>query len=34
MAYLVEICKKGKLIKEKSYKEAPENEVFRGFLSI
>ena len=34
MAYLAEICEKAKLIKGKSYKKAPENEVFRGFLSV
>ena len=34
MAYLVGICKKGKLIKGKSYKKYPENKVFRVFLSV
>ena len=34
MAYLTGICKKAKPIKGKSYKKAPENEVFRGFLRV
>ena len=33
MAYLAEICEKAKPIKEKGCKKAPENFVFRGFLS-
>lgn len=34
MAYLAKIREKAKPIKGKSYKKAPENEVFRGFLSV
>ena len=34
MAYLAKICKKKSESKKKGCKKAPENEVFRGFLSV